>query len=985
MSTPSPLQALEPDWPRVEALLDEALALDPPLRADWLAARSDLAPALRQQVARLLGNAEQVDAQRRFETLPALPAGDLPADPAATAEPAAGDTVGPWLLLNKLGSGGMGSVWLAERVDSLLQRTVALKLPRMRLAHGLPERMARERNILGSLQHPHIARLYDAGVDAEGLPWLALEYVQGQPIDLHVRDAGLTLRARVELLLQVCGAVSYAHSQLVIHRDLKPSNILVAKDGQARLLDFGIAKLLQPGLGPSTAPGIDSDGGFTDFAGLALTPGYASPEQLQAAVLGTASDQYSLAVVAYELLAGRRPHDLTPRTASGYERAVLAGPPPLASARCNDTACRKGLRGDLDAVLDRALNIEPNARYASVDAFASDLRAWLAGDNVSTRRLGRAVQFKRWAARHQTVLLAGGVVSVALLAGTVVSGWQALRAREQTLVAQAEAREARRQATKAAAMQALSTRILKLNSLNQPDPQAAQRTTVRELLDLTAKAVPEVLKDAPDSQVEVLGILSRLYAQAGAPGPSTQLARDRAALARRALPDGDVNRAEALLGLAARLHDTPERPQARALLDEAAAVLARSGLGGTPQHAQLELQWARHLRYSQLVQAVAHSQRALQLTPWAADDLGARARVLYFGAVMHELAGQTDRAAEMLIEARDRGRQAGAAGHDAQLAGVSELGELLEKRGLWAQAGTVHDEALALTRSLLGESHRSTIVVALNRARFLAETGSTAEADREWVRIDTLMRGARPPLESWWQDYARLLWHRIDASRGRPDLAEPLLRKSVESLRVSVPTSGVFARRQLQLASALQELGRFDEARQLLETAEATWNRYAEGSPPALAHGFWLLRAKLALAQGQAEAARAQLNRIGPTPGLAAGVPDPMLIQRDTELARVELALGRPAQARAHAEAALAALNLLPPGVALPSLEANARMALGAAWRAAGQVAAARVEMDRVLALRRTHDLPSSQWVVAAQAARRALDGAPLPARLARD
>ena len=242
----------------------------------------------------------------------------------------AGALVGPYRLLRELGVGGMGSVWLAERADGTLKRQVALKLPRASWARGLAERMARERDILASLEHPNIARLYDAGTDAQGRPFLALEYVEGQPIDVYCSERALSIRQRLQLLLEVASAVTFAHSRLVVHRDLKPSNILVTADGQVRLLDFGIAKLMEGDRTQETQ--------LTQMAGRALTLDYASPEQIRGEPIGTASDVYSLGVVAYELLAGAKPYKLKRGSAAELEETIATVDAPLASATAADPA-----------------------------------------------------------------------------------------------------------------------------------------------------------------------------------------------------------------------------------------------------------------------------------------------------------------------------------------------------------------------------------------------------------------------------------------------------------------------------------------------------------------------------------------------------------------------------------------------------------------------------------------------------------------------
>lgn len=279
---------------RLSTLLDEALDLDGPARERWLAALpaadAELSDTLRQLLARHASK-ETADLLSRG------PAFDLP-----DGGPRAGDVVGPYRLISELGVGGMGAVWLAERADGSLKRKVALKLPLVSWAPGLAERFARERDILATLEHPHIARLYDAGLDAQGRPYMALEHVEGRPIDVFCREQALPVAARLELLLQVADALAFAHGRLVLHRDLKPANILVTAQGQVRLLDFGVAKLMQGDSAVETA--------LTRVSGRAMTPDYASPEHVRGEPLGTASDVYSLGVVAYELLAGRRPYRL---------------------------------------------------------------------------------------------------------------------------------------------------------------------------------------------------------------------------------------------------------------------------------------------------------------------------------------------------------------------------------------------------------------------------------------------------------------------------------------------------------------------------------------------------------------------------------------------------------------------------------------------------------------------------------------------------
>jgi len=243
---------------------------------------------------------------------------------------------------------------------------VALKLARTAWDHSFSERLNRERNILELLEHSHIARFLDAGQDEADRPYMVLEHVDGQAIDAYCEEHRLGIRERLRLLLQVCEAVAYAHTQLVIHRDLKPANILVTPQGQVKLLDFGNAKLMEGDRTSETA--------LTALSGRALTLDYASPEQIRGDALGTASDVYSLGVGAFELLTGARPYRLRRGTAAELEEAIAHADAPRASDVATERDATKALRGDLDAILDKALRKRPADRYLNVESLAADRR-----------------------------------------------------------------------------------------------------------------------------------------------------------------------------------------------------------------------------------------------------------------------------------------------------------------------------------------------------------------------------------------------------------------------------------------------------------------------------------------------------------------------------------------------------------------------------------------------------------------------------------
>jgi serine/threonine protein kinase/Tfp pilus assembly protein PilF len=405
-------------------LLDEALPLDGQGRRAWLDALppeyADIAPTLREA---LLSDHDDEARPKTHLILPKFPLPSLANTEAGSGlEP--GARVGPYELIRPLGAGGMAEVWLARRADGVFKREVALKLPALtRVRRDLEQRFARERDILASLEHPHIARLYDAGIDPCGLPYLSMEFVQGEQLTDWCDAQRLHLRQRLQLFLQVLEAVQYAHDRHVIHRDLKPSNILVTHEGQARLLDFGVATLLDSGGGDSQLP-------LTSVYGHALTPVYSSPELVRGDPVDAKSDIYSLGVVLFELLTGDRPYKLN----AGASRAMLEQAIAAAEVRkpstqvvqdawtaratTHDQLVRQ-LRGDLDLILLKALAKEPEARYASAAALADDLQRHLDGKPVMAqppRLLYRLIKFVRRNRMEVSVSMAAALLVMAMTA-----------------------------------------------------------------------------------------------------------------------------------------------------------------------------------------------------------------------------------------------------------------------------------------------------------------------------------------------------------------------------------------------------------------------------------------------------------------------------------------------------------------------------------------------------------------------------------------
>lgn len=471
---------------RLNRLLDEALQQPIHKREAWLDSlapeHADLRPTLKDMLA-----------HARLETAEFLsePVALEQVAPSSLSPPDAPlQHIGPYQLVKEIGVGGMGTVWLANRIDGALNRQVALKLPRYTWLANLGERMRRERDILAALEHPHIARLYDAGVTAEGRPYLALEYVQGQAIDIYCREQKLSIEDKLYLFLQIAQAVSHAHAHLIVHRDLKPSNILVSPDAQVHLLDFGVAKLLDE----STVSSAADKAKLTLYAGHALTPDYASPEQIKGEITTVATDVYSLGVLLFELLSEKlpfkRPHGTPTELANAVSREVS----PLASTFAAKNDDTRILKGDLDNILVKALKSDPKERYPSVEAFAADVKRFLGGETVSAHPDSLWYRCQKFVRRNFLALLTTCVVMLSLGLGSGVALWQAH-------LAQAEAARAAQ----------VKRFIASIFTQAVPKEGVGGSPTASALLQAAAERVERELSAQPEIQAELAVIIAESF------------------------------------------------------------------------------------------------------------------------------------------------------------------------------------------------------------------------------------------------------------------------------------------------------------------------------------------------------------------------------------------------------------------------------------------------------------------------------------------
>ena len=890
----------------LSTLLDEALDLDEAARGAWLARLSgdaaELAPTLRKLLAR----------QASKETADLLERGPSFTLPAEVDSPTmafqCGDTVGPYRLLRELGHGGMGEVWQAERADGSLKRKVALKLPHVTWAPALAERFAREREILASLEHPNIARLYDAGLDPHGRPYMALEYVEGLPIDEFCKQRALPVEGRLRLLLQVADAVAFAHSRLVIHRDLKPGNILVTDDGQVRLLDFGIAKLMEGEATQETA--------LTRVGGRALTLDYASPEQIRGEPIGTPSDVYSLAVVAFELLAGARPYKLKRQRAAELEEAIAHVDAPLASAVADEVTLKRQLAGDLDAILNKALKKSAAARYPTIDALAQDWRRHLEGHAVSARPDTLTYRLNRLLQRHRVPVAAAAITVAAfglalgvgatalvifvLLLGLAAALWQARRAREQ-------ARLARIQAQTAEAVQNFLEDIFRANSGDQSDPIKARQRTAKELLDEGAARIEKALDNAPEAKLRVLRTLARMYEDMSESNASATLHRQRHGLAVRYFGESSVAAAHALSDLGRVLAEAEDIAGARQALDGAVAVLQRSPDPTGRAEIARDLGLATLYMRVDPKQGVLPAERALGALRQAPPSSELMLAFTLLGINLH-YCKELERARQVLAEGIETAPRAPGGARSVLIELLIMLGRVSGQLGDVDSAERHFARALELSDSDTGPTGLHSLVILGLRGEMLATNGRLLEAAQSTGK-------ARQKLLDWPDS--------PDRSAQIPGFSEKdaisLVRVGRPEQAVEVATLGLQycdavkgnlrwpASLRALRGAALLQLGQQRDAEQDLEVARALIA--STGIENSWAGRFAALAEARALALRESGAAALERWLRHLHDAALPEVPSAQDVTALADLAEFELAAGLHAPALAHADQALRALS----------------------------------------------------------------------------
>ncbi|MGH9869673.1 MAG: protein kinase domain-containing protein [Candidatus Polarisedimenticolia bacterium] len=575
------MSALTPErWQAVTPHLERALEMDEADRSTLLTALRERDPVLAEDLESLLEEHRALSADGFLDQPP------LPPDHEARQ----GQTLGAYTLVSTLGRGGMGTVWLARRSDGLFEKQVAIKLPGAALVGRVgKERFRREGLLLGRLAHPNIADLMDAGVTSDGQPYLVLEYVDGEPIDRYCHRLRLDVRARIRLVLDVVAALAHAHANLIVHRDLKPPNVLVASNGQVKLLDFGIAKLLDDGPGPSM-PALTREGAT------AMTLEFAAPEQITGGPITTATDIYSLGVLLYLLLAGRHPAGKGPWSTAELVKAIVETEP----SRMSEVAREHGhqLRGDLDTIAGKALKKEPRERYVSITALGEDLERYLRQQPIAARPDSIAYRAAKFVRRNRAAVL----LSI-LAAGATIAGLAG------TLI---QARTARSQRDFALGQLARAEAINDLNRFLLSDAAPSGRPfTVNDLL-AGAERILDKQQQRDASYVELLISVGRQY-WVQDEDERARLVLEKAYHAARSLTEAPV-RARASCALASALRRGAELTWAESLLQE--------GLSELPDEPQFALdRMFCLLRGSEVSRSVGRPQEGIERVRAAQAEL----------------------------------------------------------------------------------------------------------------------------------------------------------------------------------------------------------------------------------------------------------------------------------------------------------------------------------------------------------------------------
>ena len=773
------------NWQRIEEILDRALDTDPAERESVVRSACGDDEELLRRVLTLLRAAEGAGP---LDTPVHEIAGSLAteAGEALTVRgKIQGRTIGPWLVRDEIGAGGMGRVFLAERADGAFEQTVALKILRWEMATPtLVDRFLAERQILADLDHPGIARLVDGGVTEEGLPYLAMEFVDGEPIDEYCERNQLDIRQRLELFCAAAMAVDHAHRNLVVHRDLKPSNILATSTGEVKLLDFGVARLVD-------------DTARDDRTQAPLTPRSAAPEQLRGGAITTATDTWALGILLYEMLAGSTPFGGRKSTLTETTRRVLETEPKVPS-EVADPATRRRIAGDLDNIVLKALSKEPDRRYSTVERMVEDVRRHLDGMPVLARPATLGYRAGKFVRRHTASLVTAAMVVIFLTGLTGFYTWQLATERDR----------ARQEARKTEEVKGF---LLSLFETNDPTLSGGEEISARDLLDAGAERVDTELAAQPEIQAEMYSVVAGLYEELG-------LYDQALGLWEKAIPiQREVDDPEALAETLSRygftLSDVGRSEEAEPALREALELRRErsedpEAIASSLNQLGMFLAYGGHYEEAEelLRECNAIRERTLDKdNPEFAVSVANLGLTVKWKGDFDEAEVHYRRA--LAIRERTIGKM-----HPDYAVNLDNLGVLLGQRGDYEDSEQCFTEALAIRRQILGEEHPDVALSLNNLATLYRVQGRLDEAEpmyRQVLELNTRIFG--PEHRRVATNLTNLA--SLELARGNTQEARELFERSLEIRRARLGDDHIDVAINLNhLAEILVELGDLEQA-----------------------------------------------------------------------------------------------------------------------------------------------------------------------------
>jgi serine/threonine protein kinase/TolA-binding protein len=814
---------------RVQALFQVAVELKDPERQTFITRETSGDPTLREELLGLLaGNKPRTGPMSR-----ALSGGvDTTRDKRRAL---VGRIVGNYQLVSVLGHGGAGTVYLGERADRQYSGQVAVKIvDHTAVQANLGMRFRAERQILASLNHPNIARLVDAGETEDGQPYLVMEYVHGETLDRYCDGKHLDIRARLRLFLDICAAVHYAHQNLIVHRDLKPGNILVTAEGVPKLLDFGIAKLLDAGDVPEAAE-------LTRFNDRLLTPEYASPEQILGGTVTTASDVYSLGIVLYQLLCGLRPYDVPaslsqlelersicvadpPRPSIAVVNAMEAGPTEgqssiQAVAQARDVSAdrlHRELLGDIDSIVMRALRKEPQHRYSSVEQLVLDIRRYLSNEPVQARQGNWLYYSQRFVRRHTAGVAAGAGFLVFVIGVAIVMSIQ----RQTIAGALDRAMQDRQRAEK------VSEFMLNVFTATDPFINLGKEPTARDLLDRAAGRIQSDLDQQPDVHARLLEAIGRSFRRLGQPDRAVAYLQDSLRIQRRLGAGADSRLGSILTELAIALREAGKFEESDRVFAEALDASRHSQDQRSEAHAQLLVDLGRlEMLRSNTQQARDHLTIALalmrELRGPEDPEVGAILADLSNVLVWSDDLEQAEQAARAAVDIYKSVSEF----HPDRVMADYRLGEILLYRGRASEAAPLLERALAAQRRLYGSTNGT-----------VADTlGSLAQVRLAQNNIHDAEQLIREAIAAYRNSgstaghkigYLQTMLATILLKRSKFEEAESLLRESLDLFAKHLPPDHQYvASAEHYLGESLLATGKLNEAEAMFTAAMNRWKR----------------------------------------------------------------------------------------------------------------------------------------------------------------